>query len=311
MPTTINPSDQTITQYNIQTGGASNLLNNVAPSATSGVPVISQGSSSQPIFGTAVVAGGGTGAVSLTGVLTGNGTSAVTANTVTQHGVVVGGASNAVTSTGVGSTGQVLQANTGADPTYSTATFPSTATGTGKILIADGTNWIASTPTYPSTAGTSGNVLTSNGTNWVSSAASNASGYITVTGSLTNSQIKNLHGTPITLVSAPGVGFIILPILAYAKFNYGGNNAFTTGANQNITLYLSTSFNTTIVLLSPTQLTTTTSQYFGNENAANNVVTGAENQALILYNTSATEIAGNAANNNTIAYSITYIILNI
>ena len=61
MVTTLNPSDQTITQYNIQTGGASNLLNNVAPSATSGIPVISQGASAQPVFGTAVVAGGGTG----------------------------------------------------------------------------------------------------------------------------------------------------------------------------------------------------------------------------------------------------------
>lgn len=54
MATTINPSDQTITQYNVQTGGASNLLNNVAPSATSGVPVISQGAAAQPVFGTAV-----------------------------------------------------------------------------------------------------------------------------------------------------------------------------------------------------------------------------------------------------------------
>lgn len=151
MVTTLNPSDQTITQYNIQTGGANNLLNNVAPSATSGIAVISQGASSQPIFGTVVVAGGGTGAVTLTGVLTGNGTSAVTASTVTQHGVIVGGASNAVTSTAVGSTGQVLQANSSADPTYSTATYPSTATGTGTILRADGTNWSATTSTYPNT----------------------------------------------------------------------------------------------------------------------------------------------------------------
>ncbi len=81
MATTINPSDQTITQYNIQTGGASNLLNNVAPSSTSGVPVISQGASSQPVFGTAVVAGGGTGQVTLTnhGVLIGQATSAIAA----------------------------------------------------------------------------------------------------------------------------------------------------------------------------------------------------------------------------------------
>ena len=60
MPTTINPSDQTITQYNLQTGGANNLLNNIAPSATIGVPVISQGSSSQPVYGTMTVAGGET-----------------------------------------------------------------------------------------------------------------------------------------------------------------------------------------------------------------------------------------------------------
>jgi hypothetical protein len=80
MATTINPSDQTITQYNIQTGGASNLLNNVAPSATSGVPIISQGSSSQPIFGTAAIGGGGTNATSFgtsQGIVVYNGTSLV------------------------------------------------------------------------------------------------------------------------------------------------------------------------------------------------------------------------------------------
>lgn len=55
-----------ITQYNVLTAGASNAPNSVAPSATSGVPLISQGSSSQPAFGTAVVAGGGTGDTSFT-----------------------------------------------------------------------------------------------------------------------------------------------------------------------------------------------------------------------------------------------------
>src|SRR6185295_6269976 len=62
--------------------------------------------------------------------------------------------------------GKVLQgAGVGTNNTFSTATYPSTATGTGKILIADGTNWIASTPTYPSGSGTSGKVLISDGTN--------------------------------------------------------------------------------------------------------------------------------------------------
>lgn len=135
MPTTINPSGQTITQYNIQTGGASNLLNNVAPSSTSGVPVISQGASAQPIFGTAVVAGGGTGQT-----------------TLTNHGVLVGAATAAITQLAAGSAGQVLQSGgASADPAYSTATFPTTATGTGTLLRADGTNWVATTSTYPNT----------------------------------------------------------------------------------------------------------------------------------------------------------------
>lgn len=55
------------TQYNVQVGGAtSSTLSNIAPSATSGVPLISQGSSSNPTFGTAVVAGGGTGVTTMT-----------------------------------------------------------------------------------------------------------------------------------------------------------------------------------------------------------------------------------------------------
>lgn len=66
MPTTLNSCNQTITQYNIQSGNASNSLNQIAPTATSGVPLISQGSSSQPVFGTAVVQGGGTGLTSAT-----------------------------------------------------------------------------------------------------------------------------------------------------------------------------------------------------------------------------------------------------
>lgn len=101
---------------------------------------------------TIAVADGGTGATTLTGVLTGNGTGAITANAITQYGVVIGGASNAVASTAVGNAGQVLQSGgAGVNPSYSTATYPSTATGTGTILRADGTNWTATTSTYPST----------------------------------------------------------------------------------------------------------------------------------------------------------------
>ncbi len=74
-----------VTQYNVITGAAtSSTLNNVAPSATSGVPLISQGSSAQPIFGTAAIAGGGTNATSMstsTGIVKYDGTSLVTSTT--------------------------------------------------------------------------------------------------------------------------------------------------------------------------------------------------------------------------------------
>jgi len=56
-----------VTQYNVITGSStSSTLNNVAPSATSGVPLISSGAAVQPAFGTMLVAGGGTGNTTFT-----------------------------------------------------------------------------------------------------------------------------------------------------------------------------------------------------------------------------------------------------
>ena len=71
-------STTALTQYNVLTGASNKTVNNVAPSATSGIPLVSGGSAAQPSFGTAVVAGGGTGATSLSGIVLGNGTSAMT-----------------------------------------------------------------------------------------------------------------------------------------------------------------------------------------------------------------------------------------
>ena len=90
---------------------------------------------------------------------------------VTQYGVIVGAANKAIATVAASATaGQVLQSGgASANPSYSTATLPSTATGTGKILRADGTNWVATTATFPDTAGTSGKTLISDGTNFVSS----------------------------------------------------------------------------------------------------------------------------------------------
>lgn len=85
------------TNHNVQVGNASGSLSSVAPSATSGVPLISQGAAADPAFGTAVVAGGGTGATSFTA-----------------YAVVCGGttSTNPLQSiAGVGTSGQVLTSN--------------------------------------------------------------------------------------------------------------------------------------------------------------------------------------------------------
>jgi len=63
---TASVSTSSVTKYDVLVGGASQTIANVAPSATSGVPLISQGAASNPTFGTAVVAGGGTGVVTMT-----------------------------------------------------------------------------------------------------------------------------------------------------------------------------------------------------------------------------------------------------
>lgn len=98
----------TVTQFDLLVGGASNGITSVSPGSTSGVPVISQGTGSNPVFGTALVAGGGTGLA-----------------TTTPYAVLAGG----TTGTGnlqqvgsLGSIGQVLtSAGAGALPIWANA----------------------------------------------------------------------------------------------------------------------------------------------------------------------------------------------
>ena len=209
--------------------------------------------------------------------------------------------------------GKVLQgAGVGVANVFSTATYPSTATLTGTILRADGTNWSATTATFPNTAGTSGNVLTSDGTNWTSSAAPGG-GVTTVTGSITSAQIKALHATPITIISAPGSGKVIQVTASAMKFNYGGSNVFVAGASQNVKLYYSTTTQLSGNGISNSTLvgTATTYQFPNTISAQTAAAAAVENLAVTLYNDVATEISGNAANNNTITYSVSYIVLSI
>ncbi len=210
--------------------------------------------------------------------------------------------------------GKVLQgAGVGVAPAYSTPTYPSTSGTSRKILVSDGTNNVYSTETW-AVPGTSGNVLTSDGTNWTSAAPGSAISTSTTT--LTSAQIKALHGTPIQLIAAPGAGKTIVVVAAMAKFTYGGTNVFTTSGAQSIGVYYNSG--TTAVLTGANFVTNamviSSANKFSNVVGVSNTNVAAgvvDNVNVVAFNSVVTEIAGNAANNNTCEiilyyYTVTY-----
>lgn len=86
--------------------------------------------------------------------------------TASLGGIVYSTASACAILPGTATAGQMLRSGASAAPTWSTATFPNVATGTGTLLRANGTNWVASTATYPDTATGTGAILRADGTNW-------------------------------------------------------------------------------------------------------------------------------------------------
>ncbi len=193
----------TITQYGTVIAGASNAVTSVAPSATSGVPLISQGASANPAYGTAVVAGGGTGAVTLTGLLTGNGTSAVTATAITQYNVITGGATNAPNSVAPSATSGVPLISQGASsqPIFGTAVVAGGGTGVATMTTAyapvcAGTTATGALQVASTGLSTSGYVLTSTGSSSLPSfQALPASGALTLISTQTASNSATVSFT--------------------------------------------------------------------------------------------------------------------
>ncbi len=171
------------------------------------------------------------------------------------------------------------------------------------VLTAGASNAINSVA--PSTIG---NVLTSNGTDWISSPAPGG-GILSAHFALTSAQIKLLHSTPITVVASPGAGFVIIPLVLAAVLNYGGSNAFVASFGQTVAFYYGTTNISTI--MPNARITSTSSQFNLQYPFASGALSIFEGVALTLYNSVATEISGNAANNNTINGTILYYIMPI
>lgn len=225
--------DSTLTVHGVLVGNTASAINATA-AGTLGVPLIGQGAA-DPVFGTAIVAGGGTGATTLTnhGVLLGQGTAAIVptaagttgipligqgaaadpvfgtavvggggtgATTLTAHGVLLGEGTSAVTPTAVGTTGQLLQGSTGADPGW--ATTLSGAYTFSNALVTFGN--AAGTPTHIATAQTTAPALTSCGTGSPTITGTDEAGIVTMGTSATGCVITfnvAYTGTPFCVVT--------------------------------------------------------------------------------------------------------------
>ncbi len=203
-------------------------------------------------------------------------------------------------------TGKVLQgAGVGTTPAFSTATYPATATTTGQILRADGTNWVGTTATYPNTAGTSGNVLTSDGTNWSSTTPAGGTATFNVsTVTLTSAQVKACRATPIEVIAAQGSGKAIAIHNVVSKFTYGGTNAFTNVQAISV-FYNAGTAQSWYVTNAATPMNGTASNVIMGQQLLNyNTLANMENVNVVVKNTGASEITGNAANNNTLTVAV-------
>lgn len=159
------------------------------------------------------------------------------------------------------------------------------------------------------TTSASGNTVTINGSNVP----------LSLTTTLTSTQIKNLAGSPITVLAAPGANRQIVVRNVDTFFSYGGTNPFTTGTNPSIVLYYDTNVNGNqagAAVLSSTSYTQSASLYqfnfVGTPSAGGLTAAGTVNKPIVVgIDSLATDIGGNAANDNEIIFVMQYEIVDV
>lgn len=123
---------------------------------------------------------------------------------------------------------------------------------------------------------------------------------------LASAQVKALGGTPVTLVAAPGTDKAVVPLAINLVANYGGTNAWTESADDLSVGYASAGEIKEIESTGFIDQTNDEWRFITFEHAETFIP--AENEALVLTNLD-DEIAGNAANDNTLAYKVWYVIV--
>lgn len=133
--------------------------------------------------------------------------------------LALSGGSGAPTWSGSGTNGQLLIGQTGSSPTYNTVTGDVTITSGGVTSIKSNVA-LAGNPTTTTQAAADNSTKIAT-TAYVDSAVTGGVGAVQVAHVLLSSaQIKALHTTAITLVSAPGSGYAVVPIDLSWRINF-------------------------------------------------------------------------------------------
>lgn len=128
---------------------------------------------------------------------------------------------------------------------------------------------------------------------------------------LSNAQVKALRASPQQLVAAPGAGKVLIPVQCIVYMKYGGTNAFTANSGKNLSVQ-PVGGNAILNGAGQAFLQATASGYSEMTFAPaagtdlTNSKTFADNVALQIANTGASEIAGNAANDNSLLVVLSY-----
>jgi hypothetical protein len=138
----------TITAGNVVVGNGTGNVALAAPTSTTGIPLVSQGSSSTPSFSTAVVAGGGTGRTSLT-----------------QYAVLIGEGTGPIDQVAPSATAglALVSAGSSADPAFGAVALGASGAVSGFLPLANGYQTMSVTVTETIAAGAMINLWASSG----------------------------------------------------------------------------------------------------------------------------------------------------
>lgn len=287
-----------LTAHNLIIGNGTSAVTLLAPSATSGIALISQGAAADPAYGTVVVAGGGTGAVSLTGLITGNGTSAMTGTAITQFNVLTGGASNLPNSVAPSATSGVPLISQGAasQPIFGTAVVAGGGTGVTSVTTSptatafagwdanrnmSADSFLSGYSTTPTAAGTT--VLTADSNYWQF-----------FTGATTQTLTLPVAST---MVLGQTYFVVNLSSGALTVQSSGGNTVQVMAANTSALI--------TCILTSGTSAASWSVVYYFNGGGSGTVSAGTANQ-LAYYSATGTTVSGlTGANSSSLVTSLT------